>query len=259
MIKWRKYIVEKYVKNLKLNLSSKPCNYDFIHDFSFNKEERKYLESLFNLNKFLNSNTPLIDLLDKKQLSLYSHIINYSTIKVDVNQQKNDQTLFTSIVDYFLNLHSGELSNNYLGFQNEIYQLFDSGYKVKSVDFKFLGQFKSLTDSRYLQYVMFASYALKLGNAPIISVLINHMRLITCLTIVKTSRHIGFYKTIEKQIIDLTFNSSAYQNEIINYITKENKKDFEKIKLKLLEIRRNISEEINEPELRAVLGRLIYH
>lgn len=261
MIKWRKYIVEKYVQNLELKLLGKPKSYDyeFITDFGFNEEERIYFESLFNLNEFLNSETPLIDLLDKEQLSSYTHIINHSSIKVNVNQQKNNKTLFISVVDYFINQSLGDLSDNYLDFQTQIYSLFINGYEVKSVDVEFLKQFKELSDSRQLQYVLFSSYALKLGTAQLISVMIDHIRLITCLTIIKTGKHIGFYKTIEKQIIDFTQSSSAYQNEIINYITKEDKKNFKHINRKLLELRRNISEVIVDPYLKAILNRLIYN
>ena len=86
MVKWRKYIVENYVKNFELKVSGNPYDQGFIIDFSFNIEEQEYLESLFNLNKFLKSNTPLIDMMDKNQIKLVSHLINFSAIKVDVNQ-----------------------------------------------------------------------------------------------------------------------------------------------------------------------------
>ena len=86
MIKWRKYIVENYAKNFELKVSGNPYDQEFIIDFSFNKEEQEYLDSLFNLNEFLKSNTPLIDLMDEDQIKLVSHLINFSAIKVDVNQ-----------------------------------------------------------------------------------------------------------------------------------------------------------------------------
>jgi hypothetical protein len=86
LIKWRKYIVENYVKNFDLKLSGNPYDQEFIIDFSFNTEEQEYLDSLFYLNEFLKSNTPLIDMMHKDQIKLVSHLINFSAIKVDVNQ-----------------------------------------------------------------------------------------------------------------------------------------------------------------------------
>ena len=250
MVKWRKYIVENYVKNFELKLNGNPYDQGFIIDFSFNIEEQEYLESLFNLNKFLKSNTPLIDMMDKNQIKLVSHLINFSAIKVDVNQVKQQQTLFTCIVDYYLSLPISELSRNYFDFQNEIQHLFKNGYYVKNSDIKFMSQFKAHKDSRQLQYIMFASFILKLGEAFKIGIIMTNIRLITCLTSIKTGKHIGFFKNPERQIIEFTRNSSAHQNEVINYITKENKKEFENVKLKLLEMRRNVSEVIEDLELR---------
>jgi hypothetical protein len=104
---------------------------------------------------------------------------------------------------------------------------------------------------------MFASYALKLAEPHLIYVLIDHIRLFTRLTCIKTGKHIGFYKTIEKQVIESTQNSSAFQNEIINYISKNRKTEFKAIENKLLEMRRNKYEVIEDPQLRNVLKRLI--
>jgi hypothetical protein len=257
LVKWRKYIVENYVKNFELKVSGNPYDQGFIIDFSFNIEEQEYLESLFNLNKFLKSNTPLIDMMDKNQIKLVSHLINFRAIKVDVNQVKQQQTLFTCIVDYYLSLQLSELSRNYFDFQNEIQHLFKNGYYVKNSDIKFMSQFKAHKDSRQLQYIMFASFILKLGEAFKIGIIMTNIRLITCLTSIKTGKHIGFFKNPERQIIEFTRNSSAHQNEVINYITKENKKEFENVKLKLLEMRRNVSEVIEDLELRTILDELI--
>jgi hypothetical protein len=104
---------------------------------------------------------------------------------------------------------------------------------------------------------MFASFTLKLGEAFKIAIMMSNIRLITCLTIIKTGKHIGFFKNAERQIIEFTRNSSAHQNEVINYITKENKKEFENVKLKLVEMRRNVSEVIEDLELRTILDELI--
>jgi len=258
LIKWRKYIVENYAKNFELKVSGNPYDQEFIIDFSFNTEEQEYLESLFNLNEFLKSNTPLIDLMDKNQSKLVSQLINFSAIKVDVNQVRQQQTLFTCIVDYYLSLQLSELSRNYFDFQNEIQHLFKNGYYVKDSDIKFMSQFKARKDSRQLQYIMFASFTLKLGEAFKIAIMISNIRLITCLTTIKTGKHIGFFKNAERQIIEFTRNSSAHQNEVINYITKENKKEFENVKLEFLEMRRNVSEVIEDSDIKEVINRVIY-
>jgi hypothetical protein len=70
---------------------------------------------------------------------------------------------------------------------------------------------------------MFASYALKLDEPRLIYILMVHIRLITSLAFIKTGKHIGFYKTIEKHVIESTKNSSAFQNENISYISKNRK------------------------------------
>jgi hypothetical protein len=121
-----------------------------------------------------------------------------------------------------------------------------------------MSQFKARKDSRQLQYIMFASFTLKLGEAFKIAIMMSNIRLITCLTTIKTGKHIGFFKNAERQIIEFTRNSSAHQNEVINYITKENKKEFENVKLKLLEMRRNVSEVIEDSDIKEVINRVIY-
>jgi hypothetical protein len=85
----------------------------------------------------------------------------------------------------------------------------------------------------------------------------DHIRLFTSLNCIKTGKHIGFYKTIEKQVIESTQNSSAFQNEIINYISKNNKTEFKAIEIKLLEMRRNKYEVIEDQQLKSVIKRLI--
>jgi len=67
-----------------------------------------------------------------------------------------------------------------------------------------------------------------------------------------------FLKNAERQIIEFTRNSSTHQNEVINYITKENKKEFENVKLKLLEMRRNVSEVIEDSDIKEIINRVIY-
>jgi hypothetical protein len=90
----------------------------------------------------------------------------------------------------------------------------------------------SKKDSRQLQYIMFASYSLKLADSRLI---IKNMRLITSLTIIKTGKHIGFYKTSEWQIVKSTESISASSKEIISYISKHKKTEFESLKIKLQE------------------------
>jgi len=48
-----------------------------------------------------------------------------------------------------------------------------------------------------------------------------------------------------------------FQNEIISYISKNRKAEFGAIEKKLLEMRRNKYEVIEDPQLREVLKRLI--
>jgi hypothetical protein len=249
--------VESYIHNLKLKLEDKPYDYGFVKNFNFNEEEQAYLNSLFDLNQFLDTDTPLIHLMDKGFIGLVSHFLNFSKIGIDINQVKLNQTLFVCFTSHFLNLPLEELSRNYLDYQNEISHLFINGYQVKEDDFKFIKQFKARKDSRQLQYIMFASYTLKLAEPRLIYVLMDHIRLLTSLTCIKTGKHIGFYKTIEKQVIESTQNSSAFQNEIINYISKNRKTEFGAIENKLLEMRRNKYEVIEDPQLRDVLKRLI--
>jgi hypothetical protein len=249
--------VESYVHNLKLKLEDKPYDHGFIKNFNFNEEEQAYLNSLFNLDQFLDKDTPLIHLMNKGYTGLVSHLLNFSKIRVDVNETKLNQTLFVCFTTHFLSLPLEELSRNYLNYQNEISHLFINGYQVKEDDFKFIKQFKARKDSRQLQYIMFASYALKLAEPNLIKVLMDHIRLFTSLTCIKTGKHIGFYKTIEKQVLESTQNSSAFQNEIINYISKNKKTEFKAIENKLLEMRRSKYEVIEDPQLREVLKRLI--
>ena len=249
--------MDSYVHNLKLKLLDKPYDHGFVKNFNFNEEEQAYLNSLFNLDQFLDTDTPLIHLMNKGHIGLVSHLLNFSKIRVDVNEVKLNQTLFISFTSHFLNLPLEELSRNYLNYQNEISHLFIKGYQVKEDDFKFIKQFKARKDSRQLQYIMFASYTLKLAEPNLIKVLTNHIRLFTSLTCIKTGKHIGFYKTIEKQVIESTQSSSAFQNEIIGYISKNGKTEFKAIENKLLEMRRNKYEVIENLQLREVLKRLI--
>jgi hypothetical protein len=240
-----------------MKLQDKSYDHGFVKNFNFNEEEQAYLNSLFNLNQFLDTDTPLIHLMDKGYVGLVSHLLNFSKIRVDVNEAKLNQTLFVCFTTHFLTLPLEELSRNYLTYQNEILHLFINGYQVKEEDSKFIKQFKARKDSRQLQYIMFASYTLKLAEPGLIYVLMVHIRLFTSLTCIKTGKHIGFYKTIEKQVIESTQNSSAFQNEIINYISKNRKTEFKAIENKLLEMRRNKYEVINNTQLRDVLKRLI--
>lgn len=83
------------------------------------------------------------------------------------------------------------------------------------------------------------------------------MRLITSLAIIKTGKHIGFYKTSERQIVKSTESSSAYSNEVITYISKHKKTEYESLKIKLQEELRNIHERINDPKLLTIIKRLI--
>jgi hypothetical protein len=249
--------VDSYIHNLKLKLLDKPYDYGFVKNFNFNEEEQANLNSLFNLNQFLDTDTPLIDLMNKGCVGLVSHLLNFSKIRVDVNEVKLNQTLFVCFTTHFLSQPLEELSRNYLDYQNEVSHLFIKGYQVKEDDFKFIKQFKARKDSRQLQYILFASYALKLAEPSLIYVMMDHIRLVTSLTCIKTGKHIGFYKTIEKQVLESTQNSSAFQNEIINYISKNRKTEFKAIENKLLEMRRNKYEVIEDPQLREVLKKLL--
>jgi hypothetical protein len=249
--------VDSYIHNLKLKLEDKPYDHGFVKNFNFNEEEQIYLNSLLNLDQFLDTDTPLIHLMNKGYVELVSHLLNFSEIRVDVNEVKLNQTLFVCYTTHFLKLPLEELSRNYLTYQNEILQLFINGYQIKEDDFKFIKQFKAHKDSRQLQYIMFASYTLKLAEPRLIYILMDHIRLFTSLTCIKTGKHIGFYKTIEKQVIESTQNSSAFQNEIISYISKNRKTEFKTIENKLLEMRRNKYEVIEDPQLRDVLKRII--
>jgi hypothetical protein len=72
--------VDSYIHNLKLKLLDKPYNHRFVKNFNFNEEEQAYLNSLFNLNHFLDTDTPLIHLMNKGHLVLVSHLLNFSKI-----------------------------------------------------------------------------------------------------------------------------------------------------------------------------------
>jgi len=225
-----------------------------------NISDKQICKQLFNKNLKAtpyNRDISLLYLLNRRQPKRVSHLLNFSKIRVDVNEVKLNQTLFVCFTTHFLSQPLKELSRNYLDYQNEISHLFINGYQVKEEDFNFIKQFKARKDSRQLQYIMFASYALKLAEPHLIYVLMDHIRLFTSLTCIKTGKHIGFYKTIEKQVIESTRNSSAFQNEIINYISKNRKTEFKAIENKLLEMRRNKYEVIEDSQLRDVLKRLI--
>ena len=178
LIKWRKYILDNYVQNIELKLLDKPYNHGLIKDFSFNQEEQTYLDSKFNLNQFLDSKTPLIDLMQKGQIDLVHHFLNDTSIKVDANEEKQDLTLFNCLVKHYLNISLDELRRWYLDFQDEILNLFSNGYKVKVQDFEFMKQLKAHNDSRQLQYIMFASYSLKLADPSLILVMIINIAVI---------------------------------------------------------------------------------
>jgi hypothetical protein len=94
VIKWRRYIVDAYVKNLKLKLEERPYNHRFIKDFSFDPEEQAYLESIFDLNDVLGSETPLIDLMNSNRIDLVHHFLYESQLGLDVNQVKAGRSLF---------------------------------------------------------------------------------------------------------------------------------------------------------------------
>jgi hypothetical protein len=71
-----------------MKLLDKPYDHGFVKNFNFNKEEQAYLNSLFNLNQFLDTDTPLIHLISKGHIELVSHLLNFSKIRVDVNEVK---------------------------------------------------------------------------------------------------------------------------------------------------------------------------
>jgi hypothetical protein len=80
--------VESYVHNLKLKLEDKPYDHGFVKNFNFNEQEQAYLNSLFDINQFLDTDTPLIQLMDKGYMGLVSHLLNFSKIRIDVNEVK---------------------------------------------------------------------------------------------------------------------------------------------------------------------------
>ncbi|MFD0930974.1 hypothetical protein ACFQ0R_00025 [Psychroflexus salinarum] len=256
MITWRKYIVDKYVENLELSLLGKPYNSEYIHDFSFNTEEQAYLESKFNLKAFLNTETPLIALMNADKKDLVNHFLLHTEFKVSVNEVRRDQTLFTYYTGYYLSKPKADLSENYLMYQYEMTSLFSKGYMVKEQDFEFMKPYRDYTDPRQLKYIMFASYVLKLDDKNLVYSLSRHIELITSLTSVKTGKQIGFYKTVKDQILRTSLAKSAYQNEIISYIRKHRKTEYKDIEKRLLEERLNVSERIQNPELLSVLNLL---
>jgi hypothetical protein len=81
------------------------------------------------------------------------------------------------------------------------------------------------------------------------------MDLITCLACLKNDINIGNYKTLDL-LIKATIRWSDYQNEIIDYIKKTRKTQYDYLAKKLTEERRSISEKITDPNLRVVLKRL---
>ena len=93
-------------------------------------------------------------LLNRRQPKRVSHLLNFSKIRVDVNEVKLNQTLFVCFTTHFLSQPLIELSKNYLDYQNEISHLFIKGYQVKEDDFNFIKQFKARKDSRQLQYIV---------------------------------------------------------------------------------------------------------
>ena len=86
-----------------------------------------------------------------------------------------------------------------------------------------------------------------------------HIELITSLSIIKTGKHIGFHRNLERQIFKSIKSNSAYQNEIIKYITTQNKIVFEGLKNKIQDNLRNKHELIEDEKLRYIINILIYN
>lgn len=257
MIEWRKYIVDNYVLNLENKILDKPYDWKCIHHYDFDDEEKTYLRSKFDLEDCIASTTPIIELFNRDKFDLAIHILHQNKIEVNINEETADQTLFTCVLDHYLSLPKDELKKNFWDYAHEILHLFANGYLVKLQDFEFVKQFRACTEPKKLQYILFASYTLKLKRYGLIRALEKDIDLITSLTCIKTEKHIGFYKSIEDQILITSDGKSHYQNTIIDFITKNKKVNFEGLKNRLLKERLNIYERVSDQSLRTVLSKLV--
>jgi hypothetical protein len=253
--KWKKYIIDNYIKNLKLCCLDKQHDYNYIKLFDFTEEELKLINSEVKLESILETDKPLLYLLESGRIDFVVYILHSNYLKFDINETDQDKTLFISFVGYYLSQPPEDFKENYLDFEDRILLLFRRGYAIKNEDKDFIIAQKHISDPRHLKHLLFASYALKLNNLKLIYALRNHMDLITCLACLKNDINIGNYKTLDL-LIKATIRWSDYQNEIIDYIKKTRKTQYDYLAKKLTEERRSISEKITDPNLRVVLKRL---
>jgi hypothetical protein len=244
------------VLNLENKILDKPYDWKCIQHYDFDEKETSYLKSKFDLEYCLATTTPLIELFNRDKSDLAIFILHQNNIEFIFNEETPDQTLFICFLDYYLSLPDDELKKNFWDYTDEILNLFANNYLVKPQDFEFVKQFKACVDPRKLQYVLFASYALRLKHYSLIKALEKDINLITNLTCIKTEKHIGFNKSIEDQVLKTSDGKSHHQNTIIDFITKHKKVNFEDLKNRLLEKRLNIYERVSDESLRSVLSRL---
>ncbi|GAA0752142.1 hypothetical protein [Psychroflexus lacisalsi] len=82
------------------------------------------------------------------------------------------------------------------------------------------------------------------------------MNLITCLACLKNDLNIGFYKSIDIEITELTRYRSNYQNDIINYNRNSNNAQYKVLENKLFKMMLNKHEVITDIGLKEELEKL---
>ena len=232
-------------------------DYNYIKQYDFTEEELKLINFEINLESILETDQPLLYLLESGRIDFVVYLINTNYLKFDVNETDQDKTAFISIVDYYLSQPAEDFKKNYLDFENRIILLFRRGYTIKNEDKDFIKAQKHITDPRHLKHLLFASYALKLNSLKSIFTLRHHMDLITCLACIKNDINIGNYKSLDL-LVKATIRRNDYQNEMIDYIKKSRKTQYNYLAKKLTDERRNINEKISDPDLRTVLKTLFY-
>ena len=76
MEKWRTYIFDNYIENIKLCCLGESYNSSYISKIDFDREELDYINSNIDLTKFLKTKAPLIKLLENREYQTsYSFII----------------------------------------------------------------------------------------------------------------------------------------------------------------------------------------
>jgi hypothetical protein len=256
LIKWRKYIVDNYIKNIKLCCLGQTYDLNYIKAFGFNQDELSIVNSKLDLAEILETESLLLKLFAQGNIELVFHLLYSNFLEFNVNEIQDEKTLFTYYLDYYLIQDNEDLKRNYLDFENRILLLYMRGYKAKAEDKASVKSKNFKSDPRRLKYLLFVSYSLKLDDLNSIHVLIRHMNLITCLACLKNDMNIGFYKSIEIQINKI-IHRSDYQTEIINYIRSNKKIQYKALEDKLLESRLSVSDKVIDRDLREVVEILI--